>query len=249
MKDPSPPNQLPSLSATSPINNLTGTEDSFGPLPDHSQRTRKHQKSDARTRERRVAAAQSAKREVWPKIREDWTWPPSTDERSERFPRRTTCTKWREREDDFSPLASRSPSPGCQDPYRFESPDSVVPLSVSRRNKRRKLVEEELEWNEGLKLFDERRDFWTGAETRSMGAYQNHKRSSGIVLNRARDAAKERIVQPTFQPSPECAENLAIVTIGIAEPDPSSTPLSNNQSLDTSATPTATSHSPETLPS
>ncbi|KAI4177396.1 MAG: hypothetical protein LQ343_000376 [Gyalolechia ehrenbergii] len=256
MKEPFSPDQLPSLSATSPINNITGTEDTFVPPPNHSQRIRKHQKSDAQTRERRVAAAQSAKREILAKVREDWTWPPSTEERRERFPRRRKSTKWREREDDSSPLASRSPSPGCQDPYRFESPDSVVPLFVSRRNKSLKLLEEELEWNVGLKVFNERRDFWTGAETRSMSAYQTQKRSSGTVLNPARDIiAKEETVLPSIQTSPECAKSLTIVTIGAAEPDSSSTPVSN-QSLGTSACPhssfpslIATPHSPETLPS
>ena len=33
---------------------------------------------------------------------------------------------------------------------------------LDRRRKRRKLIEEEMEWNEGMRLFTERRDVWTG---------------------------------------------------------------------------------------
>ncbi|KAL8937178.1 MAG: hypothetical protein Q9216_004552 [Gyalolechia sp. 2 TL-2023] len=254
MKESSSPDQLPSLTATSPINNTIRMEDTFVPLPDHSQRTRRHQKPDAQTRERRVAAARSAKREILAEIREDWTWPPFAEERTQSFPRRRKSTKWREREIDSSPLTSRSSSPVYQDPYRFESPDSVVPVFASRPKKRQKLLEEELEWNEGLKVFNDRRDSWTGAERRSMSTGLNPKRSTGAALSPAQDAAKERMVLPTAEAGPESVKNLAIVTIGTAELD-SSTPVSN-QSLETSVFPhssspssTVPSHSPETLPS
>lgn len=240
---------LPSLSTTSPINRISNTEDTFIPFPDYSQRTRKHQKINAQPRERRLAAAQSAKREILAKTREDWTWPLSADELRERFPRRRRSTKWRERENDSSPLASRSPSPACQNPYRFESPESVVPLFAPRRNKRQRLLEEELEWNNGLKVFSDRRDFWTGAETRSLNVY--HRRSSETAVN----PAPEETGLPTMQASLGCAEDVAIVTIGAAELESSSAPTSNT-SLDTSgasvfphpSSPSlaTTTHSPET---
>ncbi|KAL9599823.1 MAG: hypothetical protein Q9219_003609 [cf. Caloplaca sp. 3 TL-2023] len=167
MQESSSPDQLPSLSTTSPINNTTSTENAFPPLSDKYPRLRKHHKFDAQTRQRRVAATQSAKREVLANVREDWTWPPSADRSAERFVRRRNSTEWHERESDSSPLASRSPSPTCPDPYRFESPDSIAPPFVSARSKRRRLLDDELGWNEGLRVFSERRDSWTGAEVRS----------------------------------------------------------------------------------
>ncbi|KAL6240967.1 hypothetical protein RBB50_012062 [Rhinocladiella similis] len=48
-------------------------------------------------------------------------------------------------------------------PYRFESPDAVGDMVIERERKRRRLVEEEMGVNEGLRVWTNRRDAWTGA--------------------------------------------------------------------------------------
>lgn len=55
---------------------------------------------------------------------------------------------------------------GKTDPYRFENPDAVGDAIVERKRKRRKLVAEEMSWNDGLRVWMNRRDAWTGAVRR-----------------------------------------------------------------------------------
>ncbi|PGH05213.1 hypothetical protein GX51_03112 [Blastomyces parvus] len=91
--------------------------------------------------------------------------------------------EWREREHDsscsesgggvgvFTGIVSGqfnllSVSPKMKDPYRFESPDAVQESVLERKRKRRKIMEEESAWNEGLRIWIERRDAWTGARLR-----------------------------------------------------------------------------------
>ncbi|CRG88907.1 hypothetical protein PISL3812_05942 [Talaromyces islandicus] len=53
-----------------------------------------------------------------------------------------------------------------KNPYRFESPDAIQESLVERRRKRRAALEEEAEWNPGLRFFLERRNAWTGVKKR-----------------------------------------------------------------------------------
>ncbi|KAK2790302.1 hypothetical protein FQN53_000068 [Emmonsiellopsis sp. PD_33] len=138
----------------------------------------------------REAAIRSAKRYLLTLIRDDWSFDrhsfPLAVARSARkrqFPTyldpdgevrvREVCG-WREREVDSSceeggggvlgvgqRVTSRTP-----DPYRFESPDAVEESVVERRARRRRAVREEMGWNEGLRVWVERRDAWTGARAK-----------------------------------------------------------------------------------
>ncbi|EEH35195.1 hypothetical protein PAAG_06242 [Paracoccidioides lutzii Pb01] len=84
--------------------------------------------------------------------------------------------EWREREQDSScseagvgvalGAGQRGDLPSTfttSDPYRFESPDAVELSMLERKRKRRRVVEEEMAWNEGLRIWMERRNAWTGA--------------------------------------------------------------------------------------
>ncbi|KAL8802852.1 MAG: hypothetical protein Q9182_003539 [Xanthomendoza sp. 2 TL-2023] len=118
-------------------------------------------------------AKQAARREILTNVKEDWTWPPSAHQLGTKFPRRRKSTQWRERERDTSPGLSPSPCPGQMPPYKFKSANAVAPTAPeSPENKRRRLAENETEWNEGLRIFLERRDFWTGAETQPISVNQ-----------------------------------------------------------------------------
>jgi len=49
------------------------------------------------------------------------------------------------------------------DPYRFDNPDAIGTSIMEKRRRKRKLFEEEVEWNEGVRTYAKRRDAWTGA--------------------------------------------------------------------------------------
>ncbi|PGH23511.1 hypothetical protein AJ80_02465 [Polytolypa hystricis UAMH7299] len=99
--------------------------------------------------------------------------------------------EWRERGQDSScsdtenvGLNGRRGSATSRDPYRFESPDSVEFRVLERRRKRRKLVEEEMQWNAGLRLWMERRDAWSGAKKMRRGRLSSFERDSALHANR-----------------------------------------------------------------
>ncbi|KAL8945891.1 MAG: hypothetical protein Q9222_007632, partial [Ikaeria aurantiellina] len=202
----SPPDKLPSLSETSPINDLPSTDEPIPTPVVTSPPTRKSIKSDAQARERRLTAVRAAKREVLANVREDWTWSPRSATQDDNFPRRRKSTRWIERESDSSPLSSRSPSPSSPDPYKFESPDALAPLFESRRLKRRKLADEEAEWNEGLRVFTERRDFWTGAVHRIASSgddkvRKHHTSDDGSLSGNPQSRDQEPTIDPSIPQS------------------------------------------------
>ncbi|TVY80373.1 hypothetical protein LSUE1_G007472 [Lachnellula suecica] len=87
--------------------------------------------------------------------------------------------EWKERDEWLSNISDndepdpympkpRSTSPQSpKSPFRFDSPDGVwetVQMTERKRKQRRQKRERaELEWNDGLRCFTERRDVWTGA--------------------------------------------------------------------------------------
>ncbi|KAI4094229.1 MAG: hypothetical protein LQ344_002308 [Seirophora lacunosa] len=221
---------------TFPISNTNDTEDLFSPVTDNPQKLRKASKSDAQTRQRRIAATQRAKREVLANLKEDWIWSRARDQPDRRFPRRRNSTQWRERESDSTPLASRSPSPSSQNPYRFESPDAVKPLASTLPSKRRELMKEELEWNEGLKTFVERRDCWTGAESPAQNTGQGRAQSEHLPENgvaRTNSVALISTTLATSQGDPLCRNTPESAALGTSDSDKSI--AISNAALDTSA--------------
>ena len=60
---------------------------------------------------------------------------------------------------ELAMLAAASDS----DPYRFENPDAVAVSVQDRRRKRRRLIRDEIQWNDGLRTWTLQRDAWTRA--------------------------------------------------------------------------------------
>lgn len=48
-------------------------------------------------------------------------------------------------------------------PYRFETPDDVSTLIEKKKARKKRLLEQEMSWNDGLRVWMLRRDAWTGA--------------------------------------------------------------------------------------
>jgi len=126
-------------------------------------------------------AVRGAKREIGEKVREDWSWPRISTQ-SEISPAENDDTReWRERESD-SEYSIRSP-PLIAHPYRFDSPDSIARPGFPKKRKRHELLEEEMQWNEGLRVFQERRNAWAGARVQPASRRPKHDSFSQSPLN------------------------------------------------------------------
>ncbi|WEW57207.1 hypothetical protein PRK78_002669 [Emydomyces testavorans] len=144
------------------------------------RRTRTTESTTSETsKEARERASREAKRYILQVVRNDWSYDPATassappcsstsaeGELSSQGPKGRDVLEWRLREEDSSNSdreESRSAGENGTDPYRFECPDAIQDTLRERRRKRRKLIEDEMEWNPGLRIWTHRRDAWTGA--------------------------------------------------------------------------------------
>ena len=160
---------LPSLSATCPTSQDVSEDTKVAGSLNASEPIDSNSDVLAKTTSRQTGpkvkdtAVRSAKREISDKVREDWEWPPLASG-TEGLPDSVEdAREWRERESDSD---YQPPSPIINaDPYRFDSPDSLAQAPVSRKRKRQKMFEEEMEWNDGLRAYHERRNAWAGAKT------------------------------------------------------------------------------------
>ncbi|MCJ1384011.1 hypothetical protein MMC17_007126 [Xylographa soralifera] len=103
----------------------------------------------------REAVARETNRNIRAHVRDNWEWPLLPTVQHNRI---DAETKWCERHSDVS-ASSDSCSP---DPYKFETPDSIASEVSSRKRKRRREFLEEMDWNEGLRIYATRRNDWTG---------------------------------------------------------------------------------------
>lgn len=133
-------------------------------------------------REAQQAAAKAARRQVLELVRNDWSYEPLSSPSelqsaaASRPDLECDVVEWRARdcetsgsETETAKIKPSSSSAGDKsDPYRFETPDVVahgaIDIDRVRRRRKRLQVEEEMEWNEGLRLWMSRRDAWTGAK-------------------------------------------------------------------------------------
>jgi hypothetical protein len=119
----------------------------------------------------RAEAIRDAKRFLLSTIRDDWSFPPTQSARTAEHELREPLY-YRYREEGLSDLDADSDDPSgdatlstasSSDPYRFENPDAITVSVQDKRRKRRKLVQDEMQWNVGLRIWSQQRDAWTGA--------------------------------------------------------------------------------------
>ncbi|RMJ26232.1 hypothetical protein PHISP_02919 [Aspergillus sp. HF37] len=138
------------------------------------------------TPEARDAAIREAKRYIREVVRSDWVFepgaarpypPPSTTERGREV------AEWRLRVYDSSGSELEpepEPYPGGNQSAIVEDDGEVATASEiagDRHRKRRRQMDEEMNWNAGLRTWMERRDAWTGARTRrSMLGWKKKRR-------------------------------------------------------------------------
>lgn len=90
------------------------------------------------------------------------TTPPPAMKRRQRRQKRQQEGVWRRREDDSDLELNIVPPDRKAEKYVWESPDDI-PTPEKIREGQRSILEAEMEWNKGLKLWVHRRDAWTGA--------------------------------------------------------------------------------------
>ena len=151
---------LPSLSSTHPINGINSLKsgDSANPEPTVKQLRHNPVVADRRATE---AAVRAAKAEIRSKLREDWAWPSATETTMVRL-QDFDGASWRERESDEE-VCPHEQMTDEADPYLYDNPDAATRVGTGRKRKRRELLRDEMEWNDGLEHFMQRRDAWTGA--------------------------------------------------------------------------------------
>ena len=159
---------LPSLSSTCPTTDVTENTSSgsheTSSLSNHVSDLQPKPTKRPVTSKANEEAVRAAKQQIRSKLREDWTWPPTSSSPPGTLDSEDTIAEWRERDSDSS-LASTPQDPN-PDPYKYDSPDALHQPLLSRKRKRKRRLREEMEWNDGLRTYVERRDAWAGARTR-----------------------------------------------------------------------------------
>jgi len=87
------------------------------------------------------------------------------------------------------------------DPYKFDSPDEIGTSMAEKRRRKRKLFEEEMEWNEGVRTYAHRRDAWTGATNRWPG--KRKRMGPGFDIGIGRNGSNSSDVSALSTSSPK----------------------------------------------
>ena len=136
--------------------------------------------------ENNQSAARAAKRFLDDRTRNDWAYPqlPPPWEHSDEEVRNAVEFRERYYGESESSDSDIEPNTGASkdtehNAYKFDSPDAIgeqVDRTREKRRKRRRMrLEEEMAENEGLRIWVERRDAWTGAS--SVRKYAPHSKS------------------------------------------------------------------------
>ncbi|PWY89574.1 hypothetical protein BO94DRAFT_41335 [Aspergillus sclerotioniger CBS 115572] len=184
------------------------------------------------TTEARDAAIRDAKRYVRDTVRNDWVFEPSAEPGAPPFSSPPTpeqdVLEWRLREYDSSgselePQSSPTIGPaGGQQHPGYNPSELSSPLGTplgddsDRRRKRRRQMEEEMQWNQGLRVWVERRDAWSGALSKEE------------IRARESKTQQTTAVTPTASSS-EQPQNVAANTAAAAATLPLSSSPSNSQ--------------------
>jgi hypothetical protein len=139
--------------------------------------------SDDRTKQK-----EAIKKFLGEVVKDDWKWewlppPPEPNSTQEGTPHSEVGDpvelEWKERDEWLSGASDSEPDPSTpgpkfpmsvgsqKSPFRFDNPndvgDAIQKTGQERKRRRKKRLREEMEVNDGLRCFIERRDAWTGA--------------------------------------------------------------------------------------
>lgn len=158
--------------------------------------------------ENNQSAARQAKRFLDDRVRNDWAYPAVPPPWSASDEEVRDAQDFRERYygESESSDSDHDHDEDAAGPYRFDNPesigDAVAHTRHARKRRRRARLEEEMVENEGLRIWVERRDLWTGAS--SVKKYGTRRRSkpnaSGAVAGEEVKSSDSQEPTPTYLP-------------------------------------------------
>ncbi|KAH7556485.1 hypothetical protein J3E72DRAFT_213344 [Bipolaris maydis] len=117
--------------------------------------------------ESNLSAARASRRFLDERIRNDWDYPDPAVEWSASDEQVRDAVDFRERYYGESESGDSDNEDQDGTPYKFDNPesigDAVAHTREARKRRRRERMEREMKENEGLRIWVERRDVWTGA--------------------------------------------------------------------------------------
>jgi hypothetical protein len=187
--------------------------------------------------ENNQAAARAAKRFLQDRVRNDWAYPEAPPVWSASDEEVRDAQDFRERY--YGESESSDSGPGEEaGPYKFDSPDSigdaVTQTRDARRRRRKDRLEEEMLQNEGLRIWVERRDLWTGAT--SVKKYGTRRRANSSTPAIDGQVAEEEKQDTPLQSEPSSTNNLGPDTFDVV---PVAPPLLESNPIRASITPKA----------
>lgn len=130
----------------------------------------------------------STKRYLHSILQDDWTYPSTQVNKSNPALHRD-ASGYRLRDESVSeydsPTESKQARRGSND-YKFDSPDDVGVVLDKRRARRRRLLEQEMTWNDGLRIWTLRRDAWTGAIPHKPPSSASHVRKASSPRSKSK---------------------------------------------------------------
>lgn len=149
-------------------------------------------------------AARAARRFLSDRVRSDWDWPevPVCWSASDEEVR--GVVEYRERyygtsasEETETETEAEASAAGA---YKFDSPDSIGDaVEQKRQNRKRKrgvALAEEIEWNDGLRVFVRRRDTWTGAASAKKYGMKARGQPSRTDSETTESASSDTLIPP-----------------------------------------------------
>jgi hypothetical protein len=147
-----------------------------------------------------LSAARASRRYLEERLRNDWEYPevPAVWSASDEEVR--DAAGFRERYYGESESGDSDQEDEGAGPYRFDNPesigDAVASTREARRRRRKERLEREMKDNEGLRIWVERRDVWTGAASvRKYGT--SRQRHAHRPSSAAGYSSEEHAVTPT----------------------------------------------------
>jgi len=112
-----------------------------------------------------VQDAKSTKQYLVSIVRDDWEYPTKQSHKDDlKIQREASDYRLRDESvSEYESLSEKRSRSKDDEPYKFENPDEVGAVIERRRARKRRLLEKEISWNEGLRIWTLRRDCWTGA--------------------------------------------------------------------------------------
>lgn len=151
--------------------------------------------------ENNLSASRQARRFLDDRLRNDWEYPnlPRAWSASDEEVRDAQGFRERYYGESESGDSSNEEEQGVS-PYKFDNPDSigdaVAQTREARKRRRRERLEREMLENEGLRIWVDRRDIWTGAASVRKYGTQRHRHENKSP-SAAGDSSEEQVLTPS----------------------------------------------------